>query len=67
MSGRELVHVMPARRIASHYNARLRRFILADHYLDCFTFHACPAATSFTNSAAGNVLKTERSASTPRG
>jgi hypothetical protein len=26
--------------MASHYNAGLRRFVLASHYMDSFTFHA---------------------------
>jgi hypothetical protein len=26
--------------MASHYNAALRRFVLANHYMDSFTFHA---------------------------
>lgn len=26
--------------MASHYNASLRRFVLANHYMDSFTFHA---------------------------
>ena len=26
--------------MASHYNAGLRRFVLANHYMDSFTFHA---------------------------
>src|SRR4051794_16423961 len=32
----------PARNahMASHYNASLRRFVLANHYMDSFTFHA---------------------------
>ncbi len=32
----------PARNahMASHYNASLRRFVLARHYMDSFTFHA---------------------------
>jgi hypothetical protein len=29
-------------RMASHYNAALRRFVLANHYMDSFAFHAIP-------------------------
>jgi hypothetical protein len=29
-------------RMAGHYNAALRRFVLANHYMDSFAFHAIP-------------------------
>jgi hypothetical protein len=28
------------RHMASHYNSRLRAFVLANHYMDSFTFHS---------------------------
>lgn len=43
LSARERDHApYPARNahMASHYNASLRRFVLANHYMDSFTFHA---------------------------
>src|SRR3954470_9794380 len=43
LSAREKDHApYPERNahMASHYNASLRRFVLANHYMDSFTFHA---------------------------
>lgn len=43
LSARERDHApYPERNahMASHYNAGLRRFVLANHYMDSFTFHA---------------------------
>src|SRR4051812_47050275 len=45
LSAREKDHApYPERNahMASHYNAGLRRFVLANHYMDSFAFHAVP-------------------------
>ena len=47
--------------------ANLRAFVLANHYMDSFTFHPDSVATSFVNLAIGNVLKSEEHATQPPG